>query len=203
MTEPAPDALWRDQDGRPIYRHRPKLVGAEITFTLEERDLTWSDARSSGRIPLHQIDSVRLVFRPANMYMQRYRIEIRQRLGRRIWFSNISYRGLASVEANDAPFAAFIRALLPAIAKASPKARFLAGEPLWRYGATAAVAIGLAGALALVAIEVLRARNWPAAAVVAFVGAYAGWLMWQWLGRNRPAVMDPADPPAALLPPGA
>ena len=40
-TSPSPaDALWRNSDGQPFFRHRPKLVGAEITFTLEPDALT-------------------------------------------------------------------------------------------------------------------------------------------------------------------
>jgi hypothetical protein len=209
MTEPltgpaaAPtDALLRDPQGRPAYFHRPKLIGPETVFTLEDRDLAWSNGRSSGRLPLHQIDSVRIVFRPANLYTQRYRVEIRQRLGRKLWFSNISYRGMAQVEAHDPAFTAFVRTLLPAIAKASPKARFLGGEPAWRYGAVAVITLALVGALLLVGTEALRARSWPAIAVAGMIGAYVAWLMGQWLVRNRPVEIDPANPLEQLLPGG-
>ncbi|MFX7792737.1 hypothetical protein ABTK00_20070, partial [Acinetobacter baumannii] len=91
--------------------------------------LAWSDGKVEGRMPLHQIGSVRIVYRPANLYTRRFRVEINQRLGKSVWFANLSYRGLMEVETNDQPFAAFVRELLARIAKASPKALFLGGEP--------------------------------------------------------------------------
>lgn len=203
MNAPAPaDALWRDHDGRPMFRHRPKLVGPEIVFTLEDRDLAWSDGRSSGRVPLHQIDHVRLVFRPANLYLKRYRFEVRQRLGRKIWFSNVSWRGMVEIEAHDAAFSAFVREVLKAAVKASPKARFLGGEPAWRYAVIAATTAGLAFSLAYLALQGLRQVNWGLLGLVAFVGGYTVWQMSLWLIKNRPVEFDPLDPPAALLPDG-
>ncbi len=121
-TSPAADdGLWLDHEDRPTFRHKPKLIGPEIVFTLQDREIAWSDGRVSGSLPLHQIESVRLVFRPANLYTSRYRIEIRQRLGKRIWFSNVSWRGMVEIESHDAPFAAFVRRLCAAIAKRRPR----------------------------------------------------------------------------------
>jgi len=204
MTEPHPTstdpALWRDDNGRPTFRHRPKLVGPEIHFTIDERDLVWSDGRSSGRLPLHQIDSVRLVFRPANLYTRRYRLEVRQRLGQKIWFSNVSWRGMVEIEAHDAPFSAFVRELCATIARTSPKARFIAGEPAWRYAIIAATTTGLAFSLAYLAYQAIRAVNWGLMGLVVFIGGYTVWQMSLWLTKNRPDAFDPLDPPAILLP---
>jgi hypothetical protein len=196
-TDPA---LWRDHEDRPTFRHRPKLVGPEIHFTIEERDLVWSDGRASGRLPLHQIDSVRLAFRPANLYTRRYRLEVRQRLGQRIWFSNVSWRGMVEIEAHDAPFAAFVRVLCATIAEASPKARFIAGEPAWRYAVVAATTGGLGFSLAYLAYHAIRAVNWGLMGLVVFIGGYTVWQMSLWLTKNRPDVFDPLNPPAILLP---
>jgi hypothetical protein len=201
MNAPAPaDALWRDHDGRPIFRHRPKLVGREIVFTLEDRDLAWTDGRLSGKVPLHQVEHVRLTFRPSNLYLKRYRFEMRQRLGRRIWFSNVSWRGMVEVEAHDAAYSAFVREVLTATAKASPKARFLAGEPLWRYIAMVAASSGLGLSLAYLAFHGLTTANWGLVGIVGFIGFYAAWQMSLWLAKNPPAEFDPLNPPAALLP---
>lgn len=199
-TTAADPALWLDHEGRPTFRHRPKLVGPEIHFTIEERDLAWSDGRSSGRLPLHQIDSVRLAFRPANLYTRRYRLEVRQRLGQKIWFSNVSWRGMVEIEAHDAAFTAFVRALCAAIARGSPKARFIAGEPAWRYAVVAATTAGLAFSLTYLAYQALRAVNWGLMGLVVFIGGYTAWQMSLWLTKNRPDVFDPLDPPAILLP---
>ncbi len=197
LTDPA---LWLDHEGRPTFRHRPKLVGPEIHFTIEERDLAWSDGRSSGRLPLHQIDSVRLVFRPANLYTRRYRLEVRQRLGQKIWFSNVSWRGMVEIEAHDAAFTAFVRALCAAIAEGSPKARFIAGEPAWRYAVIAATTTGLAFSLAYLAYQAIRAVNWGLMGLVVFIGGYTVWQMSLWLTKNRPDDFDPLNLPAILLP---
>jgi hypothetical protein len=202
LANASPDdtALWRDHEGRPTFRHRPKLIGPEISFTIEDRDLAWSDGRSSGRLPLHQIESVRLVFRPANLYTRRYRLEVRQRLGKTIWFSNVSWRGMVEIEAHDAPFAAFVRRLCATIAQTSPKARFIAGEPAWRYVIIAATTAGLAVSLAYLAVQAIRAVNWGLMGLVVFIGGYTVWQMSLWLTKNRPDDFDPLDPPAILLP---
>ena len=197
---PDDTALWRDAEGRPTFRHRPKLIGPEISFTIEDRDLAWSDGRSSGRVPLHQIESVRLVFCPANLYTRRYRLEVRQRLGKTIWFSNVSWRGMVEIEAHDAPFAAFVRVLCATIARTSPKARFIAGEPAWRYVIIAATTAGLAVSLAYLTVQAIRAVNWGLMGLVVFIGGYTVWQMSLWLTKNRPDDFDPLDPPAILLP---
>lgn len=199
-TTPDNDALWRDPDGRPTFRHKPKLVGSQISFSLTDKDLAWSDGRVSGRLPLHQIESVRIAFRPANIYTRRYRVEVRQRLGRRVWFSNVSWRGMVDIEAHDAPFAAFTRLLLTRIAKSSPQARFLAGEPAWRYWAVATVSAGLALSLAYLAVSAIRVLNWTVLGFVVLLGGYTIWQMSLWLDKNRPGTFDPLDPPGRLLP---
>jgi hypothetical protein len=140
------------------------------------------------------------MFRPANLYTSRYRIEIRQRLGKRIWFSNISWRGMVEIDSNDAPFAAFVRQLCAAIAKASPKARFIAGEPAWRYAVVAAITAGLAVSLAYLAIAAVKTVNWGLMGLVAFVGGYTVWQMSLWLRKNRPGSFDPLALPTDLLP---
>ncbi|MGL4286329.1 MAG: hypothetical protein ACRCVA_08310 [Phreatobacter sp.] len=198
-ADPA-DALWRDAKGQPFFRHRPKLVGAEITFTLEPDALAWSDGKVEGRMPLHQIGSVRIVYRPANLYTRRFRVEINQRLGKSVWFANLSYRGLMEVETNDQPFAAFVRELLARIAKASPKALFLGGEPAWRYGLVGLFSLVLAGAGIIVGVEAVKTLTWALAGAVLVVAGYMAWQMAQWLIRNKPVVINPQDPPTALLP---
>ena len=93
-----------------------------------------------------------------------------------------------------------MRVLLAAIARASPKARFLAGEPRWRYAVVALTTGLLALCLAYLAVQGLQARNWGLLGLVAFVGGYTVWQMSLWLTKNRPGTFDPLDPPAALLP---
>lgn len=204
MTEPTSsppaDALWRDAEGRPFFRHRPKLVGAEITFTLEPDALAWSDGKIEGRLPLHQIGTVRILYRPANLYNKRFRVEIGQRLGKSVWFANLTYRGLMEVEANDAAFAAFVRVLLPAIARAAPKARFFGGEPPWRYGLVALFNLVLVAAGIAVVVEAVRSLTWALAGATLAVAGYMGWQMATWLIRNRPVTIDPNAPPPQLLP---
>lgn len=204
MTEPIVTAstedLQRDAEGRPCYRHRPKLIGGEIGITLEPDALVWSDGTTESRLPLHQIAQVRLVFRPANLYTQRYMVQISQRLGKTIWFANLSYRGMVEVEATDRPFSAFVRELLPRIAAASPKARFLGGEPAWRYGLVGLLTLMLMAAAVMLAVTAIRTLTWPVAATVLAIAGYIGWQMTLWLIKNKPSMIAPRDPPASLLP---
>jgi len=201
-THPAgPGQAPRHDTAGPLtYQHKPRIIGSAIVFRLEEKAIAWSDGRTSSSLPLHQIESVRLLFRPANLYTHRYRIEVRQRLGRRIWFSNLSYRGLADIEANDEGYTAFVRALCAAVAQASPKARFIVGEPAWRYGLVALVTAGLAASIAILTLQTAKLANWPILAVVLTIGGYMIWQMSLWLTKNRPGTFDPLALPPALLP---
>lgn len=196
----AADPMWRDADDHPMFRHRPKVIGAEITFKLEPDALVWSDGKHKGRLPLHQIESVRIVFRPANLYMQRYRVDVRQRLGQRVWFSNVSYRGMVEMESHDKPFSAFVRELMRRVAKASPKAQFFGGEPLWRYVPGAIVTAMLAAALGFMGVEAVRTLNWSMLAIVVLIGGFTTWQMGQWLVKNKPVAVDPANPPDYFFP---
>ena len=38
--------------------------------------------------------------------------------------------------------------------------------------------------------------------LIIFFGGYTGWQMTLWLTKNRPAEIDPLNPPEALLPSG-
>lgn len=201
MSAHASDLLI-DDDGRPFFRHRPKLVGQAITFTLETDALTWSDGKVEGRMRLDKIETVHILYRPANLASQRFRVELRDHSGTAVWFANLSYRGLMDVETNDAPFAAFVRRLLQAVHQASPHARFIGGEAAWRYGLVTVTSVLLVIAAVIVGRAALTSLSWPLAGAVLVVGGYMLWQMAEWLRRNRPALIDPDHPPALLLPSG-
>jgi hypothetical protein len=197
-----PSDLWINDDGRPFFRHRPKLVGQAITFTLEKDALAWSDGKVEGRMQLDRIEIVHIRYRPANLATQRFRVEIRDVSGKAVWFANLSYRGLMDVETHDGAFVAFVRRLLTAVQKASPHARFIGGEPAWRYGLVSVTSVLLVIAALVVGRAALTSLSWPLAGAVLVVGAYMVWQMAEWLRRNRPSVIDPDNPPTLLLPSG-
>jgi len=185
----------------PTYGHKPKVIGGEIVFKIEGDQLTWVDGVNSDSLALHQIESVRLSFRPANLTLHRYRCDIRQRLGRRIWFSNISLRGLADLNADDPAYRSFVSELCRRIAERSPKAVFLGGEPMWRYAPGLMFTISLAIAVLFLGFEAVRSANWGLLAIVAFIGGYVAWQMGLWIVKNRPAPFDPRAIRSDLLPP--
>lgn len=195
------DPMWRDHEDRPVFRHRPKVVGPEISVTLDARDILWSNGKITSRLPLHQVEEVRIVFRPANLYLHRYRVQVRQRLGGAIWFANVSYRGMVEMEAHDAPFAAFVRTLCLRVKEASPKTRFVAGEPLWRYVPGVVVTAALALSLLYIGFEAIRAGNYTMLGLAMFIGGFTAWQMGQWIVKNRPGTFDPTAIPPQLLPP--
>jgi hypothetical protein len=200
MTAATDPDLWLDHEDRPFFRHRPKLIGPEITMTLDGDDLLWSDGRTSLVLPLADIRQVRLVFRPANLHTRRYCAEIIPRRGRKLWISNVSWRGMVEIEAHDGAYSAFLRRLLPAIAKAAPTTFFIAGEPFWRYGLIGLTTLGLVGSVTWLAIPAVASRNIGLIGILALLGGYTIWQMTLWLTRNRPGLFDPAHPPAWLLP---
>ncbi|QCK88099.1 hypothetical protein E8L99_21230 [Phreatobacter aquaticus] len=202
MTDHTPTGAWLDHEDRPYFRHRPKLIGPVITMTLDGDHLLWSDGKSTLTLPLADIRQVRLTFRPANLHTRRYCAEITPRAGRKLWMSNVSWRGMVELEAHDGAYTGFLRRLMPAVAKAAPKTLFIAGEPLWRYGLIGLTTLGLVFSVIWLAIPALANRNWGLIGILALLGGYAIWQMSLWLTKNRPGLFDPGQPPKALLPSG-
>ena len=68
-----------------------------------------------------------------------FKTQLRLSDGKSVTFGNLSWRSLTDMDRNDAGYHAFVSALAAAIARANPRARFVAGKPFAFWLALATV----------------------------------------------------------------
>jgi hypothetical protein len=120
--------------------------------------------------------------------------------GKTFTFSSLNWKSLVEAQELGPDYRGFVKTLLPAIAAANPKARFAAGQPLWRWAVTLAVA-----ALCLLAMAVLiwRALQMGATGIALMGALFAAVGIWQlepMVRLNKPRPFSPDAPPTELMP---
>lgn len=136
---PAMQPLHPDDTPPPSWRQRPRPVGLEITYRLDGDTLEIDTTRRVNRVRLAEVEQVRFVYAPSNVSSKGFRTQLRLSDGKSITFGNLSWRSLMDMDSNDAGYHAFVAALAAAIARANPRARFVAGKPLAFWLALATV----------------------------------------------------------------
>lgn len=194
-TEPA-----HDPDEPLVYRHKPKPVGYELVFRLEGDTLIVDSTRQVNRIRLGAIEQVRLLYSPTNLTRHGFALELRVMDGRKLRLANYSWRGITELERQDADYLAFLRTLLPAIARANPQARFIGGRGRFHWLALSAfTGVTLMG----MAVFAWRAYAQDQGATALLALALVGMGLWQIepiVRLSRPREVDPLAPPRELLP---
>lgn len=189
-----------DDDGLPSYRQKPKPIGFEIAYRLEGDVLVIDSTRKIDRVDLSAVEQVRYTFKPGNIAATGYQTQIRLTNGKTITIGDTSWRSLVEVERGGKRYIAFIQALSAAIAKASPKARFLAGKPHFVWIAYAVVvAISLMAMLFFI-WRSLAADAGQAIWIGLFIFAAASWQMIPLVWLNRPVPTERGQAPAHLMP---
>lgn len=189
-----------DDDGLPSYRQKPRPIGFELAFKLEGDELVIDSTRKIDRVKLAAVEQVRFTFKPGNIAATGYLTQIRLKDGKTISIGDTSWRSLVEIERGGARYVRFIRALCAAIARANPKARFLAGKPRFVWLVYAIVAAVALGAMALFVAHAMSSGVGGAAWIGLFIVAAAGWQMVPLVWLNRPFPLSGAEPPAHLLP---
>jgi hypothetical protein len=117
----------------PSWRQRPKPIGFEIAYRLDGETLEIDTTRKVDHVRLGSVEQVRFVYAPSNVTSKGFKTQLRLSDGKVITFGNLSWRSLTDIDRDDAGYHAFVTALSRTIARANPKARFLAGKPfaLW------------------------------------------------------------------------
>jgi hypothetical protein len=136
---PAMQPISDDDLPPPSWRQRPRPVGFEITYRLDGDTLEIDTTRKVDRVRLAAVEQVRFVYAPSNVSSKGFKTQLRLSDGKSITFGNLSWRSLTDMDRNDAGYHAFISALAAAIARANPRARFVAGKPFAFWLALAAV----------------------------------------------------------------
>src|SRR4051812_30620535 len=127
---------------------------------------------------------------------------VRMRDGKTFAFSSVSFASMVEMRVQGPEYRTFLAALLRAIASASPGARFVAGQPRWRWLATAVVTGAMLVGLALVAWRSFQARAAGTAPLGVGVMGLGVWQLEPMVRLNRPRPFAPEAPPQELLPQG-
>lgn len=184
----------------PIYRQRPRPVGAGLSYTLESDVLVVDSAHRIDRVPLSAVEQVRFTFKPSNFTTTGYITQLRLSDGRTIAIGDISWRSAAEIERGGARYVSFIAALCGAISCHNPKARFVAGKALaiWvTFACVAAITVMMMGYFAWRA----WAQGYTGAMWIGLVlGAIAIWQMVPMVWLNRPLALGTGEIPAHLMP---
>jgi hypothetical protein len=184
----------------PSWRQRPRPVGFEITYRLDGDELEIDTTRKVDRVKLAAVEQVRFSYAPSNISSKGFKTELRLNNGKTVSFGNLSWRSLTDMERNDAGYRAFVEALAAAIARANPRARFVAGKPNWIWLILSVVS-GLS--LVMLALFTLRAFLQGAAPAgwlgIALIAASV-WQVWPMIRLNRPQELSTGEVPDALVP---
>jgi len=191
-----------DDTPPPSWRQRPKPIGFEIAYRLDGDTLEIDTTRKIDRVRLAAVEQVRFFYAPSNVASKGFRTQLRLSDGKSITFGNLSWRSLTDIDRDDPRYHAFVSALSAAIARANPKARFVAGKPfpLW-------VALALAGVGALVMLAFFSLRAFGQGATAAgwlglVLAAASYWQVAPMVRLNRPRNLATGEVPGDLVPGG-
>ena len=182
------------------YSHAPRPTAAPISFKLETQTLTVDSGRKVDVVQLGAVEQIRLTYEPRSFTQRAYQTQVRMRDGKTFKFSSLHWRSLVEAERLDREYSAFVRALLRAVAGASPGVRFVAGRPAWAWGVTAALAGGSLLGIAYFVWRALAAGAHSAALIGALLGLTGIWQLEPMVRLNKPRAFPADSPPDDLLP---
>jgi hypothetical protein len=182
------------------YEHSPRPIGGPISFVLDGDRLTVDSGRKVSVVRLGAVEQVRMTFEPGRFAQKAYRMRVIMKDGKTFTLSSLSWRGLVEAREQGPEYRAFTRALLDAILRANPEARFLAGKswPIWLVTS----AVGIASLIGM-AILIWRAFETGATNIGILGALFALVGIWQiepMVRLNKPRSFDPKAPPEELLP---
>ena len=168
-------------------------------FRLRGRQLIVLRVGSEQPVPLDQIAEVRLTFEPRSFAQKLFRARLRLKTGNTLSLHSVNFRSMVFADRQEEAYAAFMHAMLPRIAKANPKARFVVGRSPFTW---AALCIATAGILAAIAFFIWFAWSegeTAAALIGAFIGIAGFWQLGPIVRLNKPRSFVPESPPPELL----
>ncbi len=187
-------------DTLPSWRQRPKPVGYEIGYKLAGDTLEIDRTRRVDSVRLSAVEQVRFLYAPGNISSKGYKTQLRLSDGRTVTFGNLSWRSLTDLDRDDARYHRFVTALAAAIARANPRARFVAGrpKPLW-------LGLAVVGALSMLMLAVFTLRAFQQGATNAgllgiLLIAASFWQVWPLVNLNRPRELATGEVPDTLVP---
>ena len=183
------------------YAYKPRLMGPAYEFSLSKDSLDWTIGPGSGRVSYPMIRHIRLGYKPTNMASSRFIAEIWPLHSPKLVIQSVSSRSLIDMANQGAEYERFVRELHRRVGAANPNCVYEAGLPAWRWWPSLLIGLFTLGALAYVVFQGVAGGHFGVTAVIAFIGAWFMWQIWQIVMRNRPRRYDPANLPGDVLPP--
>jgi hypothetical protein len=173
-----------------VYSFRPNLFSAEKTIRVERGELVVEQKKHTRRIPLADIQSVRLFAAPVGTGADAYFCSIVPRAGTKLVLRSSSYAGASRFADRSADYAAFVLPFIDKVAAANSEARFLTGQSRgawWAYVITMACLVPMLP-LSLV-FAFADGFNWSGLFAFVALLSYLP-LMWRALGRGAMRPLD-------------
>lgn len=184
------------------YSYKPRLMGPSYEFALSKDALDWSIGPRSGRVSYPMIRHIRLGYKPTNLATARFMAEIWPLNAPKLLLYSVSARSLVDMTDQRGDYARFLRELHRRVAAAKAECVYEAGFPAWRWWPSVIVGVLTLFALAYIVVQGFLAGQYLIAAIIAFVGVWFLWQIWNIVVRNRPRRYEPGDPPKDVLPAG-
>jgi hypothetical protein len=197
---PAMKPISDDDTPPPSWRQRPKPVGFEIAYKLDGDTLEIDTTRKIDRVRLAAVEQVRFVYAPSNLSSKGFKTQLRLSDGKSITFGNLSWRSLTDMDRDDAGYRAFVCALSAAIARANPRARFVAGKPFAFWLALAAVSVLSLLMLVFFTGRALLQGSHSTALLGLLLTAASYWQVKPMVMLNRPQELASGEVPDDLVP---
>jgi len=189
----------RNADEAPAYTHAPRPASMPVGFRLHGRQLIVVRVGSEQPVPLDQIEEVRLTFEPRSFAQKLFRARLRLKTGNTLSLHSVNFRSMVFADRQEEAYAAFLHALLPRIAKANPKARFVVGRSPFIWGTLCIATAGILAAIAFFIWFAWSEGETTAALIGAFIGAAGLWQLGPIVRLNKPRSFVPQSPPPELL----
>lgn len=175
-------------------------MGGEVLCRLGEHSVEFIVGIRETRVAYPMISRVRLSYRPTNMSLRRYILEVWPRGGMRVEVASVSFLPSLEVRDHSPEFRRFVEELHRRIVAARGECEFVAGFPAWRWWPLAGVGAvsAVAGAVAL--IYALISGQFLGALLLIGLGGFFLWQVWAMVSRNRPATYLPEAIPEYVLP---
>lgn len=176
-------------------------MGPSVEYRLTPDALDWQIGPRAGRVAYTMIRRIRLGYKPTNMATARFIAEIWPVNAAKLQLASTSMRSLLDISDHKQEYRSFVAELHRRVERAQNDCSFEAGFPAWRWWPAAAVGLITAAGLLYIIVQGLRGGQPLVGAVIALVGAWFAWQMWNIVLRNRPRRYRADDIPRDVLPP--
>ncbi len=185
------------------YTHSPRPFGGPISFALKGDGLTVDSGRKVREVRLGAVETVRMTFEPGRLGQKAFRTKVVMKDGKSFTFSSINWKSLVEAQELTSEYRAFAQALCAAVARANPKARFIAGKPWWLWVSTAALGVVSLLAMAVLIWRAFQMGSMGVAGLGVLFAVVGVWQIEPLVRLNKPRPFRAEALPQDLLPKAA